>query len=135
MPNPEDWYRHPNRKEFFFEVDETTRIRIRYKTARIGTKSNKKDIIKFSVGLEILTEGEWKTIIRHCNSHNDPQSGVFHIHNKYKINTPWGNNKRIIQKKSKKKIPASQFRWAVKNIKNKLEFYIDSYITKVEAQK
>ncbi len=124
MPNPEEWYNHPDASEIIYPLFETEltekRIRIRFRTKSVG-KKGKKDIQIFSVGLEMNIKGNWADLVRHCNHHSE-STEQFHTHNKYKLPC-LGNKTKITMKLPKKKTPASQMRWAIKDIKNNYSFY------------
>jgi hypothetical protein len=129
MPDPEKWTKIAGRKEFIISIPgelHDRRIRVRYVTQPVGVKKKKREISIFSVGLEIEYDNKWIVILRHCNYH-DKKILQFHTHNPYGLITFWGDVTRIIQIKHKKKTPASQFRWAVKNIRNNIEIYTQKF--------
>ena len=80
MPNPEEWYKNPNAREFIIRLYDDSgreiRIRQRWLTNK-DASSKKKKVILFSVGLEL--NGEDEPIIRHCN-YNSESKTVFHTH-------------------------------------------------------
>ncbi len=133
MPDPEEWYNHKNAKEIIYNLFDTDssekRIRIRFKTKDIGRKG-RKDIDIFSVGFEMKIDGEWTDIVRYCN-HHYKSIEEFHTHNKYKLPC-LGENKKIFMKFSKKKSPASQMRWAIKDIKNNYSFFRKEFYKREE---
>lgn len=136
MPNPDDWYKKPHAKEIIYSLyDGNTlekRIRIRFRTKQVG-RSKRREVGIFTVGFEILYNGRWEDIVRHCN-HHEGLPTEFHTHNDYSL-ICLGNEERIIQKGHKKKTPASQMRWAIKNIKVNVGIYTKQFLGITERSK
>lgn len=118
MPNPEDWYKNPNAREFIIRLyddnGKEVRIRQRWLTEKIS-HSKKKQLLLFSVGLE-LEEVE-EPIIRHCN-YNSTSIDIFHTHY-------FGVEEKVLKQIAKS--PASQMRWAHKDIIDNFQEYIRKF--------
>lgn len=129
MPDPKQWYEKPHANEIIAPLLDNSkfeeRIRIRFLTKKIG-KSKKRDIEIFSVGFEIKTDERWKVVVRHCNYHTESVK-EFHTHNEYKLPC-LGDEEKIIRKLKYKKSPASQYRWAVKNIRHLAGLYRKEFL-------
>lgn len=122
------------KKEYFINlVGKDYPQRIRVKMIKTDPQKNKKrDVKSFSVGYEIFYNNKWTIIARHCNYHESNRK-EFHTHNKYKLKI-LGDLKRII-KQNKKKIPASQMRWAIRNLKLNYPRYLKDFLTKIVYNK
>lgn len=119
-----------NKKEYFVNLIETDYPqRVRVKMVRTEPSKNKKrDVKSFLVGYEIFYNQKWITIVRHCNYHETNKT-EFHTHNRYKLKI-LGNSNRIVRQNSKK-IPASQMRWSIRNLKTNYLRYKNDFLAKV----
>lgn len=118
------------KKEYFvnlLESDYPQRIRVKMIKTELS-KSGKRDVKSFSVGYEIFYDEKWITIVRHCNYHEIDKKG-FHTHNKYKLEI-LGQSKRV-NKQNRKKTPASQMRWSIRNLKTNYLRYKIIFLKKV----
>ena len=132
MPEPRSWYKNPNHEEFFIQLPDKyheLRLRVRLSKKKIRN-SKRKQLIGFFIGLEIYIQGNWETVIEYCNHHEKVDK--FHIHNKKRLKTDWGNDRKIPMRIPDKRVPSSQFRWSKKNLIHYFKYYAKQYIKKVE---
>lgn len=127
MPDPNEWYNKPNAKEIVSNLYDNAgteiRFRRRFLTEKVGN-SKKKQVILFSIGLEISVKGKWNVIVRHCNAH-DTEKAEFHTHNEYTLPC-LGNETRIKRRLYTRKV-SLQMGWALNDITNNYLTYIKEF--------
>jgi hypothetical protein len=128
MPKSEDWYKKSNHKEIIIPVYDKTLVEKQIRVRIVKTEADNRGVKKvkrFSVGFEILINGEFQNIIRYCNFHEDDQKG-FHLHNPLEIKKI-ASDKKVKMELKRCKSPANQLTWSLRDIRLNYRKYLRCY--------